>query len=65
MSITPLKNLILASSVIGFSMVVLATGQFDTTVARAASGFAAGQVDSGAQAYVANDPHGMWSFEFD
>ena len=67
MSATPLKNLILAVAVVGFSTVALTTGQFDSIVARTASDFATAQVESGTElpSYTQNSPYGIWSFEFE
>jgi hypothetical protein len=67
MSATPIRNLVLAAVLVGFSTMALGNGQFDNIVSRAASNFAIANTETGsdAPAYSHDASYGMWSFEFE
>jgi hypothetical protein len=67
MSATPIRNLVLAAVLVGFSTMALGNGQFDNIVSRSASNFAiaTAATESDAPAYTQDAPYGMWSFEFE
>ncbi len=61
MSANPLRTLLLVLVVAGFGTMALGTSQFDSYVTHAASEFVASTGDH----YTSNEPHGVWSFEFE
>ena len=67
MSANPLRTLLLVVVVAGFGAVALGSGQFDSFVTRAAMDFATSSAGAALDGgpYASNEPHGMWSFEFE
>jgi hypothetical protein len=72
MSATPLRNLLLATALIGFSMVALGNGRLDAFVARATADFVmsssaatAADRDIDAPAYVNTTIYGLWDLDID